>query len=308
MEPQRIVIAGAGGVVGRALLDASAERFERVVLTRGGTEPTGVEAVHWSPSAAHDDDDAELERLADAIDGADALVNLAGSSIAAGRLDEAHVQRLMESRVQAGATLFEACRRAATPPPVWFQASGVDIYGDGGERELDENASIDGEGPISRVGRAWEASADPARAFARVILGRIGVVLAPDAPAWQKLLLPIRLFVGGPLGSGRQWFPWIEAGDLARAMLFLIESPEAEGPYNLVAEPARQIEVTRAAAKRLRRPAIVPAPAFALRLALGQLADVLLLSSKRAVPRRLREAGFTFEAPTIDEAVQRLLP
>lgn len=308
MERPRIVIAGAGGVIGRALLDASAERYERVVLTRGGTAPAGVAAVRWSPSAAHDGDETELERLAAVLDGAAALVNLAGSSIAAGRLDEAHVQRLLVSRVQAGATLVEACQRAGAPPPVWFQASGIDVYGDGGEHELDEDASVEGEGPISRVGRAWEGSAEPARAFARVILGRIGVVLAPDAPAWQKLLLPIRLFVGGPLGSGRQWFPWIEAGDLARAMLFLIESPEAEGPYNLVAEPARQIEVTRAAARRLRRPAIVPAPAFALRLVLGQLADVLLLSSKRAVPRRLREAGFAFEAPTIDEAVRRLLP
>ncbi len=308
MRRPRIVIAGAGGVIGRALLAATAERYERVVLTRGGTATAGVETVRWSPSAAHDGDETELERLATVVDGAAALVNLAGSSIAAGRLDEAHVQRLLASRVQAGATLVEACRRAAAPPPVWFQASGIDIYGDGGERELDEDASVDGEGPISRVGRAWEGSAEPARAFARVIVGRIGVVLDPDAPAWRKLLLPIRLFVGGPLGSGRQWFPWIEAGDLARAMLFLIESPEAEGPYNLVAEPARQIDVTRAAAKRLRRPAIVPAPAFALRLALGQLADVLLLSSKRAVPRRLRDAGFAFEAPTIDEAVARLLP
>ncbi len=308
MEPPRIVIAGAGGVVGRALLDATAGRFERVVLTRGGTAPAGVEAVRWSPSAAGDGDEAELAHLAAVLDGEAALVNLAGSSIAAGRLDEAHVQRLLASRVQAGATLVEACRRASAPPPVWFQASGIDIYGDGGEGVLDEDASIEGEGPISRVGRAWEASAAPASAFARVILGRLGVVLAPDSPAWQKLLLPIRLFVGGPLGSGRQWFPWIEAGDLARAMLFLIESPEAEGPYNLVAEPARQIEVTRAAARRLRRPAIVPAPAFALRLVLGRLADVLLLSSKRAVPRRLREAGFRFEAPTIDEAMQRLLP
>ena len=308
MERPRIVIAGAGGVVGRALLDASAQRYERVVLTRGGTAPAGVEAVRWSPSAAHDGDEAELERLAAAMEGAAALVNLAGSSIAAGRLDEAHVQRLIESRVQAGATLLEACRRAAAPPPVWFQASGIDVYGDGGERELDERAGIDDESPIGRVGRAWEGTAEPARAFARVVVGRMGVVLAPDAPAWRKLLLPVRLFVGGPLGSGRQWFPWIEASDLARAMLFLIESPEAEGTYNLVAEPARQIEVTRAAARQLRRPAIVQAPAFALRLVLGQLADVLLLSSKRAVPRRLREAGFTFEAPSIDEAVRQLLP
>lgn len=304
----RIVIAGAGGVVGRALLEAVAGRYEVVVLTRGGTERPGATSVAWSPDAAERDDDAELERIASVMDGAAAVVNLAGSSIAAGRLDEAHLRRVRESRERAGATLVAAARRSAQPPPVWFQASGIDIYGDGGEQVLDETASVDGDGPISVIGRAWEASADPAKDFARVVVGRIGVVLAPDADAWTKLLLPIKLFVGGPLGSGRQWFPWIEAGDLARAIVFLIESPEAEGPYNLVAEPVRQIELTRAAARRLGRPAFVPVPAFALRLVLGRVADVLLLTSKRAVPRRLREAGFTFEAGTLDEAIEKLLP
>ncbi len=303
-----IVIAGAGGVIGRALIEACQGRYACVVLTRGGSDPAGASSVRWSPSAAHDGDDAELTRLGSVLDGSAAVVNLAGSSIADGRLDDAHVQRVRDSRLQAGATLVAAAERATSKPPVWFQASGIDIYGDAGDTILDERASVDGDGPISRVGRAWEGSAEPARAFARVIVGRIGVVLAPDAPAWTKLLLPIRLFVGGPLGSGRQWFPWIEANDLARAIVFLIESPDAEGPYNLVAEPVRQIDLTRAAARRLRRPAFVPAPAFALRLALGRLADTLLLSSKRAVPKRLREAGFRFEAGTVEEAVAKLLP
>lgn len=302
-----MVIAGAGGVVGRALVRAAANRYELVVLTRGDTTLPGTRSVRWNPSAAADGDEAALTALARELDGAAALVNLAGSSIAAGRLDEAHVRRVRESRERAGATLVAAAQRADAPPPVWFQASGIDIYGDGGERVLDETTSVDGDGPIQVVGRAWEASADPASAFARVILGRIGVVLAPDAEAWTKLLLPIRLFVGGPLGSGRQWFPWIEADDLARAILFLIEDERAEGPYNLVAEPVRQIELTRLAARALRRPAIVPAPAFALRIALGRVADVLLLTSKRAVPARLREAGFTFEAPTAEAAVAKLL-
>ncbi len=307
MPLPKIVIAGAGGVIGRALLEATEGRYERMVLTRGATERAGAASIKWSPDAAERGDEAELNRLAGVLDGAAAVVNLAGSSIAAGRLDASHMRRVRESRERAGATLVAAARRAAAPPPVWFQASGVDIYGDGGERVLDESASVDGDGPISVIGRAWEASADPAKAFARVVVGRIGVVLAPDAEAWTKLLLPVRLFVGGPLGSGRQWFPWIEAGDLARAIVFLIESEDAEGPYNLVAEPVRQIELTRAAARRLRRPAFVPVPAFVLRLVLGNVADVLLLTSKRAVPRRLREAGFVFEAPTAEEAVRQLL-
>lgn len=302
-----MVIAGAGGVVGRSLVRAAAGRYEVVLLTRGDTTLTGARSVRWDPDAAERGDEAALASLARALEGAAALVNLAGSSIAAGRLDEAHQRRVRESRERAGATLVAAAQRCDVPPPVWFQASGIDIYGDGGERVLDETAGVEGDGPIQVIGRAWEASADPAKAFARVILGRIGVVLAPDAEAWTKLLLPIRLFVGGPLGSGRQWFPWIEADDLARAIVFLIEDERAEGPYNLVAEPVRQIELTRLAARALRRPAIVPAPAFALRIALGAVADVLLLTSKRAVPARLREAGFTFEAPTAEVAVAKLL-
>jgi uncharacterized protein len=307
MSLPRMIIAGAGGVVGRTLVRAASSTHELVLLTRGSTRLDGARSVQWDPDAAANGDDAAIDALARELDGAAALVNLAGSSIAAGRLDDAHVRRVRESRERAGATLVAAALRADAPPPVWFQASGIDIYGDGGERVLDESTPVDGDGPIQVIGRAWEASADPAKAFARVIVGRIGVVLAPDAEAWTKLLLPIRLFVGGPLGSGRQWFPWIEADDLARAVLFLIEDPAAEGPYNLVAEPVRQIELTRLAARALRRPAFVPAPAFALRIALGRVADVLLLTSKRAVPARLREAGFAFEAPTARDAVAKLL-
>lgn len=308
MELPSIVIAGAGGVIGRALIAACQGRYACVVLTRGGTEQAGATSVRWSPSAAHDGDDAELARLGSVLDGSAAVVNLAGSSIADGRLDRAHVERLRDSRVQVGATLVAAAERAAAKPPVWFQASGADVYGDRGETPLDESTPIEGDAPLAVVGRAWEGSADPARAFARVIVGRFGAVLAAEAPAWQKLLLPIRLFVGGPFGHGRQFFPWIEATDAARAILFLIELESAEGAYNLVAEPTRQIDLTRAAARRLKRPAVIPAPAFVLRLVLGQVADTLLLSSKRVVPKRLREAGFRFEAGTAEEVAAKLLP
>ena len=307
-ELPKLVIAGAGGVVGQALLGASEGRFERVVLTRGGTDPAGVMAVRWSPSAEHEGDEDELERLAAVLDGAAAIVNLAGSSIADGRLSDEHLRRLRESRVQVAATLIAAAQRAAAPPPVWFQASGADIYGDRGEEELDERAPIVGDAPLVELVRVWEGSAEPARAFARVVVGRLGVVLAPEAQAWRKLLLPIRLFVGGPFGSGRQYFPWIMQDDAARAILFLIDSERASGPYNLVAQPTRQIELTRAAARRLRRPALIPAPAFALRLALGRVADALLLSSRRVVPSRLLEDGFRHDAWTAEQAVAKLLP
>ena len=137
--------------------------------------------------------------------------------------------------------------------------------------------------------------------------GVFGIVLAKEAETWKKLLLPIKLFVGGPLGSGQQWFSWIDADDLARAILFLIES-DAEGVFNLTApEPVRQITLTRQTAAKLSRPAVVPAPAFALRLALGGLADALILASAKVLPARLEREGFTFERPTFESELNELL-
>jgi uncharacterized protein len=303
-----LVIAGAGGVIGRALLRAAAGRYRPVVLTRGGTSLADAETIVWNPNAASEGDESTLLTLAEAMRGAAAVVNLAGSSIARGRLGPKHRALVRESRVRSGATLVAALERCAEPPRAYFQASGTNIYREGGDEPLDESAPIVAEDTLGEIGLVWEASAEPARAFSRVTVGRIGVVLAPDAEAWQRLLLPIRLGVGGPLGNGRQWWPWIHVDDVARAILWCIEEERAEGAYNLVAEPTRQIDLVRAAARRLRRPALLPVPAFALRLLLGTaVADALLLESRRVVPERLQEAGFSFLAPTIEEGVERLL-
>lgn len=314
MSDPQVIISGASGIVGRRLIEALREAgMQRiVVLTRGdgGDGPSGVQSVRWNPRAARDGDEAALDQLAWLLDGATALVNLAGASVAAGRLDEAHRNRLIESRVDAATTLLAATRRAATPPRVWLQASAVGIYGDRGDEVLNESSPI---GDPTRdllvaTGQAWEGAAAPAANLTRLVTLRIGVVFDREAEAWQRLLLPIRLFVGGALGSGRQWMPWISGRDTARAMLFLMRRDSASGLYNLTApESARQIEVARLAARALRRPALVPAPAFALRLALGKLADALLLSSQRVAPARLLEAGFEFEHPTLSAALPELV-
>jgi uncharacterized protein len=302
------VIAGAGGVIGRHLMRAAAARYDVSVLTRGGTRPQGVSAHAWNPAAARQGDEPGIDAVARALDGADAVVNLAGSSIAAGRLGPAHLARLQGSRVDVGRTLTVATQRCRRPPAAFFQASGDNIYGDGGEAELDESAPVDGDHRLQAPGRAWEASTAEVAEMSRRVVGRIGMVLARDAEAFRKVTLPIRLFVGGPLGSGRQWWPWIEAGDLSRAILWLLERDDAAGVYNLAGEPERQIDFARAAARRLRRPALLPVPAFALRLLVGGVADELLLSSRRVVAARLRREGFAFEAGTLDAAMARLLP
>jgi len=310
-----LVIAGASGLIGRRLVAAARDRWRITVLTREirGNEPEGAVPAAWNPRAGRDGDVAHLEGLGRILDGADALVNLAGASIADGRFSDSHKKRVEQSRLDATGTLVEAAARAAKAPATWLQASGASIYGDGGDEVLDEDAEPDRDFFLGELGVAWEEAAAPAAQRSRLVIGRIGVVLAPEAEAWRRLLLPIRLFVGGPIGSGQQWWPWIHGADLTEALLFLLRTPEVdgaplEGVYNLTApEPARQIEITRAAARKLGRPAIAPVPPFALRILFGGMPDHVLLPSTRVVPRRLLDAGFAFDHPDIDTAVAALL-
>jgi uncharacterized protein len=306
-----MTVAGASGVVGRHLVSmALAEGWRVRVLTRGPTGPPGTEAHTWDPGAAARGQGAALDAVQRAIEGADLLVNLAGSSLDDGRLGAAHKARVLGSRLDATNALVAAHRASANAPPVWIQASAVGYYGDTGEAEATE-AQGPGDDFLADVCRQWEAAAGEVNAGeerARLSLLRIGLVLARDAPAWQKMSLPIRLGVGGPLGSGDQFWSWIDADDLARAVLFLYDRPDARGAYTLTApEPVRQADFTRRAAILCGSPAFLPAPAFVLRLVLGELADLLLLASCKAKPDRLLEAGFEFQLPAIDLALMALI-
>lgn len=301
-----LVVSGASGLVGSLLQRSAQDRFDLRLLTRNSEKVAEPGWVLWDPERASRGDEAALESLSQTLSGSYAVVNLAGVSISDGRLDEAHLERVLESRLQSARALLLAQRRAEVPARVWFQASATGYYGDRGDEILSES-SAPGVEPLSDLCRAWEAAPEDAGG-ARLVTGRMGTVLGKEAESWQKLLLPVRLFAGGPLGSGQQWFPWIAGEDVARAILFLLETPQAEGIYNLTSpDPVRQLAFVRAVASRLRRPAILPAPAFALRLALGGLADALLLSSARVVPERLQEAGFYFEQPTLGKALDTLL-
>lgn len=302
-----LVISGASGLVGSHLIQAAKSRYDLRLLTRssGRAAPEGQTWVTWDARAASGGNEAALESLTEAVSGAHAVINLAGASIADGRLGEAHLRRIVESRLESAKALLLAQRRAENPAKVWFQASATGYYGDRGDAELTERSPI-GHEPLSEVCRVWEAAPEDAGG-ARLVTGRFGIVLSKEAETWKKLLLPIKLFAGGPLGSGQQWFPWIDADDLTRAILFLIES-SAAGVYNLTApEPVRQLTLTRQTAARLSRPAVVPAPAFALRLALGGLADALILASAKVLPVRLEREGFTFEHPTFAAELDKLL-
>ena len=303
-----LVISGASGLIGSHLIEAAKEHYDLRLLTRsrGRTAPSGQTWITWNPQAASQGDAAALTTLTEAVSGARAIVNLAGSSISEGRLGKAQLQTIVESRVQSARALLNAQRRAEKPAEVWFQASATGFYGDRGGAELTERSPI-GQGRLSEVCQIWEASPEDAGG-ARLVTGRFGVVLAKEAEAWQKLLLPVKLFVGGPLGSGQQWFPWIDRDDLARAILFLIETDRAAGVYNFTApEPVRQLTLTRRAAARLSRPALVPVPAFVLRIVLGGQADALILASAKVIPTRLIGENFLFKRPTVAAELNKLL-
>ena len=307
MDRPFIVVAGASGVVGRHFIREALTRYDVKVLTRKVDGDELGEAFEWKPQAAKENDDAALNELADILSNARAVVNLAGSSIGDGRLNEAHKKKVMDSRVNSTNTLVEAFKRAEIKPNMWFQASGVGYYGDRGEEELTESSKPQEDFFLAKTLIAWEDAAKSLSDETRIVIGRMGVVLAKDAPSWQRMILPIKLFVGGPLGSGKQWYTWISADDLAKAMSYLIADSSSRGVYNLVApHPVRQIDLFKAAAKKLGRPAFMPAPSFALKLIVGEVADAVLLPSAKVLRSRLQEARFAFDHPDVDAVMEYL--
>ena len=315
----RVVIAGGTGLIGSAL----ARRLQRegrevIVLTRsaaasgvGGGGGAGVgdgplRYVAWT--AAPVGPGEPRPPWWEVVAGAAAVVNLAGASIAAGRWTPRQKQRIRESRLQATRALVQAIEAAEPRPAVLVSGSAVGYYGPRGDEVVDE-ATPAGDDFLSRVCVAWEAEARKAAvAGVRVALVRTGLVLAREGGALPRLVLPFRLGAGGPLGSGRQWMPWIHLDDLVALLVFLIERPGLEGPFNGTApNPVRNRDFARSLGRVLGRPSWLPAPAFALRLALGEMADALLLSGQRAVPRRAQQAGFRFRFPEVEPALRDLL-
>jgi uncharacterized protein (TIGR01777 family) len=262
--------------------------------------PRGGE-IGWDPDAGRLDP-ADL-------DGIGAVVHLAGENIGA-RWTAARKRRIRESRVRGTRLLSEALARARRPPTTLVSISAVGIYGDRGDELLTETSPV---GPTAdflvRVATEWEAATEPARdAGIRVVLPRLGTVLDRNGGALARMLPPFRLGVGGRLGDGRQWMSWIALDDAVAVITRALEDPALSGPVNATAPtPVRNAEFTAALGRALRRPAVMPVPAAALRLVFGEMADVVLLGSSRAVPARLAEAGFSFRYPTIDAALRRAL-
>ena len=298
-----VAVTGASGLVGSALvtgLTSAGHRVVRVVRGAGAASVAGQRLARWDPESG------ALEPSA--LAGADAVVHLAGESVAGGRWTEAKKRRIRSSRVDVTRRLAEALLRLERPPRLLVSASAVGYYGDRGSEILREDSSP-GPGFLAEVCREWEAATDPAaRAGIRVVRLRIGMVLSRRGGALGAMLTPFRLGAGGPVGSGVQWVSWIAIDDLVGATLHALATESLAGPVNAVApEPVTNRELARTLGRVLRRPALLPLPAVAARLLFGQMADELLLASARVEPARLRATGFTFRHARLEDALRHEL-
>ena len=282
--PLVVAISGSHGLIGSALAARLASDGHEVRrLPRGAFEP-------------------------DALEGLDAVVHLGGAGIADKRWTKARRRLIQESRVQGTQNLVAALARLSRKPSVLVSASAIGYYGSRGEERIDEGAAS-GSGFLAEVCRAWEAAAEGAeRAGVRTVMARIGIVLTPRGGALAKMLLPFRLGLGGPIGSGQQGFSWVAHDDGVGALLHAIRTSTLRGPVNVVApEPVSQREFARALGRALGRPAVLPLPAVAVRTLFGQLGEEALLSGAFVLPRRLSESGFRFSFPSLPGALEHLV-
>jgi uncharacterized protein len=294
-----ILVTGASGLIGSALVSSlTATGHEVTRLVRAQPKP-GEKAARWDPLAGTIDTSA--------FEGVDAVVHLAGENIAE-RWTPAKKVNIRDSRVKGTQGLCEALARLASPPKVLVSASAIGYYGDRGAELLTEE-SPPGRGFLAEVCRAWEAATEPARQVGlRIIHLRFGVVLSPAGGALAKILPPFRLGLGGVLGSGRQYMSWIALDDAVGAIQHAILTDGLQGPTNAVAPRAvTNQEFTKTLGTILGRPTVFPLPAFAARLMFGEMADELLLASARVQPAKLLASGYRFHYPELEGALRRLL-
>jgi uncharacterized protein (TIGR01777 family) len=300
----KILVAGSSGLVGTALVGALAHEGHTVCRLVRPQSPAANNAnagfsVAWNPATGE---------LGGAGVGPDAVVNLAGASIADGRWTTGRKNLLRTSRIDTTRSLVEALAKMNARPAVLVSASAIGIYGDRAGEILNEE-SKPGSDFLAGLAREWEAEALKAEALGiRVVLARFGIILARDGGALPKMMLPFKFGAGGRTGNGRQWMSWIALEDVVRILRYALENRAIRGALNAVApKPVQNMELTKVLARAMRRPALFPAPAFALRLVLGEMADALLLSSQRVVPQRLQQLGFHFKYADLAAALAAVL-
>ncbi len=302
----RVIVTGGTGFIGRPLSLRLVEKgFEVVCLTRNPQNAQKrwgdrIKFVGW--------DGKSPEGWLDFAEGASAIINLAGESIGSGRWNETKRQRILQSRMNAGKAVVDAVRSLKRKPEVVIQASAIGIYGNRGSETLDESSGL-GDGFLAEIAKNWEDSTREIEALGvRRVVVRTGLVLGSTGGSLPRLLLPFRFFVGGALGSGKQWMSWIHLEDEIGSILFLLERKDLTGAYNLTApHPLQNKLFSRELGKLLKRPAWFPVPALFLKLILGKMAEETILSSQRVLPVRLEEAGFKFVFSDLTGALTDIL-
>lgn len=295
----KIVIAGGTGFIGEPLARRLAATNDVAVLSRNPEHVAAGRGVKWDPSSGSG-------AWRDDVAAADVVINLAGENVGEGRWSAERKRRILESRLSATSALVGAMRTQPSKTRTFISASAVGYYGPRDEEVLDESGTSGG-GFLAEVVRKWEEAAMKGEDVSRLVILRFGVVLDREGGALAKMLLPFRLGLGGPLGSGKQWMAWITREDALRIIEWAIVTGAARGIYNATSpEPLRNRDFTRALGRALHRPAFMPVPAFGLRLLFGEMADETLLAGQRAVPARSQREGFVFADPELPAALARL--
>jgi uncharacterized protein (TIGR01777 family) len=302
---KRIIITGATGFIGQALCRELRGDYEIVALSRDATRAAGIlgqcaRVLEWDARTA--------SAWAAPVEGAHAIINLAGENIAQGRWTQARMDSLMESRTNGASAIVDAVAGARNKPSVVIHGSAVGYYGSRGDEILSEDSRLGGTFLADVCRRAESTLAKVEKGGVRYVAVRSGVVLGLHGGALPRLMMPFRFFLGGHVGSGKQWLSWISLADEVRAIRFLMENPNLKGAFNLTApHPVTMKQFVRTLGRILHKPAWTMMPGFAARLAMGRMADEVLLASQRVIPKRLTEAGFEFRYAELEDALAAII-
>ena len=300
----KIILTGGSGFIGSRLVERLAMKgHDVIVLTR---DPSSLEIRKYSNVKAKQWDGKNSGAWSSEVDGADAVMNFAGESIGGKRWTSKQKEKILNSRIDATRALIDAMKQAKKKPGVLINASAVGYYGPVEEGEVMESHQP-GNDFLAGVCKRWEQEAQAAEQLGvRVVILRQGVVIDKGGGALEKMSLPYKMFVGGPVGSGRQWFPWIHRNDAVNIALFAAENISIAGPVNVVApEIVRMKEFSKALGRAMHRPSVLPVPGFVLKVALGEMSE-MLLTGQRVVPARLTVAGYSFLYPQLDRALRAI--
>ena len=296
----KVLVSGSHGLVGRTLIQSLTGEGHEVIRLVRRERSFGSPEVEWHPNQGLIDDEH--------LEGLDAVVHLAGESIGSGRWTAEKKQKIRDSRVKGTELLSGSLARLSRPPATFVCASAIGYYGNRGDEVLTEQ-SEPGNDFLAEVCVEWEkATASAAEKGIRTVTARFGIILAADGGALAKMLLPFRMGIGGRIGSGKQWMSWIALDDVVQGIRFALATETVRGPVNFVAPgPVTNSEFTKTLGRILSRPTFFPIPAFGVRLAFGEMADALLLSSQRVQPRQLLDSGYSFNFRQLEGALRHAL-